>query len=44
MATGLLMATLYPVFGFERPLALVPVVMTEGVVITFIAMLSYWRD
>ena len=44
MATGLLMTMLYPVFGFERPLALVPVVMTEGVIITFMAVLSYWRD
>ena len=38
MATGLLMTMLYPVFGFERPLALVPVVMTEGVIITFMAV------
>ncbi|HYC20642.1 MAG TPA: DUF2206 domain-containing protein [Candidatus Bathyarchaeia archaeon] len=44
MAIGLLMTMLYPVFGFERPLALVPVVMTEGVIITFLAVLSYWRD
>ncbi len=44
MGTGLLMTTLYPLFGFERPLALVPVVMTEGVIITFLAVLSYWRD
>jgi uncharacterized membrane protein len=41
---GLCMTTLYPLFGFERPLALVPVVMTEGVIITFLAVLSYWRD
>ena len=44
MGTGLLMTTLYPLVGFERPLALVPVVMTEGVIITFLAVLSYWRD
>jgi uncharacterized membrane protein len=44
MGTGLLMTTLYPLLGFERPLALVPVVMTEGVIITFLAALSYWRD
>jgi len=44
MGTGLLMTMLYPVFGFERPLALVPVVMTEGVIITFMAVVSYWRD
>ncbi|MFZ0011418.1 MAG: DUF2206 domain-containing protein [Halobacteriota archaeon] len=44
MGTGLLMTTLYPLLGFDRPLALGPVVMTEGVVITFLAMLSYWRD
>jgi len=30
MGTGLLMTTLYPLLGFERPLALVPVVMTQG--------------
>ena len=44
MGTGLLMTTLYPLLGFERPLALVPVVMTQGVIITFLAVLSYWRD
>ncbi len=44
MGTGLLMTTLYPLLGFERPLALVPVVMTEGVIITFLVALSYWRD
>ena len=44
MGTGLLMTTLYPLLGFDRPLALVPVVMTEGVIITFLAVLSYWRD
>jgi uncharacterized membrane protein len=44
MGTGLLMTTLYPLLGFERPLALVPVVVTEGVIITFLAVLSYWRD
>jgi uncharacterized membrane protein len=44
MGAGLLMTTLYPLLGFERPLALVPVVVTEGVIITFLAVLSYWRD
>ena len=44
MGAGLLMTTLYPLFGFERPLALVPVVVTEGAIITFLAVLSYWRD
>jgi uncharacterized membrane protein len=44
MGTGLLMTMLYPLFGVDRPLALVPVVMTEGVIITFLAVLSYWRD
>jgi uncharacterized membrane protein len=44
MGVGLCMTTLYPLLGFERPLALVPVVMTEGVIITFLAVLSYWRD
>ena len=44
MGTGLLMTTLYPLLGFDRPLALVPVVMTEGVIITLLVALSYWRD
>ena len=44
MGTGLLMTTLYPLLGFERPLALVPVVVTESAIITFLAVLSYWRD
>ena len=44
MGTGLFMTTLYPLLGFDRPLQLVPVVMTEGVIITFLAVLSYWRD
>jgi uncharacterized membrane protein len=44
MGVGLCMTTLYPLLGFARPLALVPVVMTEGVIITFLAVLSYWRD
>jgi len=44
MGTGLLMTTLYPLLGFERPLALVPVVATVGVIFTILAVLSYWRD
>ena len=44
MGTGLFMTTVYPLFGLDRPLALVPVVVTEGVIITFLAVLSYWRD
>jgi uncharacterized membrane protein len=44
MGTGLFMTTVYPLFGLDRPLALVPMVVTEGVIITFLAVLSYWRD
>jgi uncharacterized membrane protein len=44
MGIGLLMTTLFPLLGFERPLSLIPVVITEGVIITFLAVLSYWRD
>ena len=44
MGTGLLMATVYPLLGFDRPITLVPVVVTEGVIITFLAVLTYRRD
>jgi uncharacterized membrane protein len=44
MGVGLLMTTLYPLLGFNRPLALVPVLITEGVIVTTLAVLSYWRD
>ena len=44
MFVGLLMSTLYPLLGIERPLALVPVVITMGILIGLLAALSYWRD
>ncbi len=44
MLAGLCMATLYPLLGVERPLSVGPIVVTMGVVITILAVLSYWRD
>lgn len=44
MFTGLLMNTIYPLFGISKPLSLVPLIITISVVVLILCVLIYVRD
>jgi uncharacterized membrane protein len=44
MGIGLFMNVVYPLFGIEQPLTLVPVVGTVSAATVVLAAASYWRD
>jgi uncharacterized membrane protein len=44
MFTGLLMNTLYPLFGISGPISLVPLIITISVVVLVLCIISYVRD
>ena len=44
MFTGLLMNTVYPIFGISRPISLTPLIITISVVVLILCILSYIRD
>ncbi|MCK4454446.1 hypothetical protein KAU51_03890, partial [Candidatus Parcubacteria bacterium] len=44
MFTGLFMNTIYPLFGFSRPISITPLIITISVVVLILCILSYVRD
>lgn len=44
MLIGLLTNILYPVIGISRPISTLPLIITIGVLVLVLSLLSYWRD
>ena len=44
MFTGLLMNTIYPIFGISKPISIVPLIITISVVVLVLCVLCYMRD
>ena len=44
MFTGLFMNAVYPIFGINKPISFVPLMITLSIVVLFLTILSYLRD